>query len=555
MALVSDSLPLNGEAGTKRLGSAATETETGILPHATEANVSRSTGPTTVLRTATAPTGTRELTRPKRRWVAIVIVAVVAASISISGYFYFTKNTQATIQSIAVMPFINDGSDTDLEYLSDGFTETLINNLSQLPNISVKARSSVFRYKGKEIDPKKIGSDLNVQAILIGTVVQRSDLLTLNVELIDTQTENALWGKRYQRTPSDLVTLQSEIARDVSTRLENKLSESDKSKITKTYTANTGAYQLYLKGRFEFGKRTKDSLLRSIELFKHAINLDSNFALAYVGVADSYGIMSAYGYASPNEVIPQARVAAQHALLLDPDLAEAHAGLAKLLAEYDFQWAEAENEFKRAIELNPNVAFTHYQYGISCLTPLGRFDEAANELKRALELEPLSAVVGANLAGVLTFARNDLAMKQAREALRWEADHPTARFWLGFAYDANGMYAEAISVCESTLQTDPTNQDCLQVVGYAYAKTGRRREAEDVIRKFEEIAKTEYSVVYRPAVIHALLGDKEKAFAELEKSFAAHDWDIHLINVDPFVDSLRGDPRFKDLIKRMGFPQ
>ncbi len=190
------------------------------------------------------------------------------------------------------------------------------------------------------------------------------------------------------------------------------------------------------------------------------------------------------------------------------------------------------------------------------MTPLGRFDEATNEIRRALDLDPLSVPAAANLAGVYVYARkNDLAVAQGREALRLEPNHPTARFWLGFAYNASGMYAAAISVCESTLHSDPDNQDCLQLVGYAYAKLGRRREAEEVIRKFEDLGRKEYSVIYRPAVIHALLGDKEKAFAGLEKSFAAHDRDIGQINVDPFVDSLRDDPRFKDLIKRMGFPQ
>ena len=297
-------------------------------------------------------------------------------------------------------------------------------------------------------------------------------------------------------------------------------------------------------------------MLRSIESYQQAISLDPNFALAHVGIADSYGIMSAYGYAAPNDVFPQAKAAARRALQIDPDLAEAHAAYAKLVAEYDWNWSEAEREYKRSIELNPNVALTHYQYGVACLTPLGRFDEATNELKRALELEPLSVPAMANLAGVHVFARkNDLAVAQGREALRLEPNHPTARFFLGFAYDASGMYAEAISICEPALRGDPGNQDCLQIVGYAYAKSGRRREAEEIIRKFEELGRTEYSVIYRPAVIHAWLGDKEKAFAGLEKSFAAHDWDLGRINVDPFVDSLRDDARFKALVKRMGFPQ
>jgi tetratricopeptide (TPR) repeat protein len=246
----------------------------------------------------------------------------------------------------------------------------------------------------------------------------------------------------------------------------------------------------------------------------------------------------------------------QRALQLDPELAQAHGAFARSAAVYDWNWSVAEREFKRSIELNPNVASTHYMYGLACLAPLGRFDEATTEIKRALELEPLSVPIMHNLALMYVYARkNDLAVEQAREALRLEPNHPSARFALGFAYDASGMYAEAISTCETTLRSDPGNQDCLMIVGFAYAKSGRRREAEEVLRKFEDIGRKEYSVIYRPAVIHTLLGDKDKAFDGLEKSFAAHDWDILLINVDPFVDSLRDDPRFKGLIKRMGFTQ
>ena len=275
----------------------------------------------------------------------------------------------------------------------------------------------------------------------------------LTLELVDAQTENVIWGEQYNRKQADIVALQSEIARDVSSRLRTKLSGADEAKVTKTYTANPGAYQLYLKGRFYFDKRTKEDVLRSIESYQQAISLDPNFALAHVGIADSYGIMSAYGYAAPNDVFPQAKAAARRALQIDPDLAEAHAAYAKLVAEYDWNWSEAEREYKRSIELNPNVALTHYQYGVACLTPLGRFDEATNELKRALELEPLSVPAMANLAGVHVFARkNDLAVAQGREALRLEPNHPTARFFLGFAYDASGMYAEAISICEPALR-------------------------------------------------------------------------------------------------------
>lgn len=489
----------------------------------------------------------------KHKLAAAVALILVTGAVGI-GLFWKLK-TEAGIRSVAVMPFVTDTPNQDLEYLSDGMTETLISSLSQLPNLNVKARSSVFRYKGKETDPQTIGKELNVQAILNGRISQRGDQLTLTLELADVQSENVIWSEQYNRRQADLVSLQSEIARDVSSKLKTKLSGDDETKVTKTYTADSKAYQLYLKGRFYFNKRTKEDLLGSIEFYKQAIDLDSNFALAYVGIADSYATMSPYGYAAPNEIFPKAKEAAQQAIQLDPDLAEGHAAYAKILADYYWNWAEAEREFKRSIELNPNVPSTHYQYGAALLTPIGRFDEAIRELKRALELDPLSVPASANFANCLTYARkNDLAVQQGIDAVRLEPNHPTSRIALGFAYAASGMYNEAISICDATLKADPVNQDCLQVVGLTYAKAGRRTESEQVLRKFEELGRTGYSSSYRSAAIYASLGYKDKAFAWLEKALAAHDWDMGRINVDPFLDSLHDDPRFTDLVKRMGFP-
>jgi serine/threonine-protein kinase len=494
-----------------------------------------------------------EIKRHKLAVFSAVLITAVAA-IGFGFYVHF-RNTTGTIDSIAVLPFVNASGNADNEYLSDGMTETLISSLSQLPNLNVKARSSVFRYKGKETNPQTVGKELNVQAILAGRVSQHGEQLTLTLELVDVQTENVIWSEQYNRKQGDLVTLQSEIARAVSSKLKTKLSGADEAKVTKTYTTDSNAYQLYLKGRFYFNKRTKEDLLRSIGLYEQALSLDSNFALAYVGIADSYSIMSPYGYAAPNDIFPKAREAVQRAIEIDPDSAEAHSAYGKILANYYWNWSEAEREYRRSIELNPNVALTHYQYGAACLTPVGRFDEAISELKRALALDPLSVPAAANFANCLTFARkNDLAVHQGIEALRLDPTHPTARVALGFAYAASGMYEQAISICDSTLRSEPGNQDCLQVVGLAYAKAGRRQESDQVIKKFEELGKTGYAVSYRPAAIYALLGDKDKAFAWLEKALAAHDWDIGRINVDPFVDSLRDDSRFKDLIRRMGFP-
>jgi len=293
--LVDLSSPLNSEAGTTQLGSdsAGNEIETSVLPHRTDANIDRATAATTVLPPQPAPSTTSELSRPKRSKAITLIVAAVAVAILIGGYFYFSRNRSAAIQSIAVMPFVNESANADVEYLSDGMTETLIGSLSQLPNLNVKARSTVFRYKGKATDAKTIGKELNVQAVLNGRVMQRADQLTLSLELVNAETENVIWSEQYNRKQSDLVTLQSEIAKDVSTKLKSKLSGADVAKVEKNYTANAEAYQLYLKGRFYWNKRTGESLSQSVEFYNQAIAKDPNYALAYSGLSESYGLFPA----------------------------------------------------------------------------------------------------------------------------------------------------------------------------------------------------------------------------------------------------------------------
>jgi len=507
--------------------------------------------------TAVLPSGIAEIPKTRTFDKRLLLAPVALALIVLGGFFgykYFSPSGQ--INSIAVMPFENRNSDADTDYLSDGLAESVIFRLTQIPDLRVSPTSSVMRYKGKETDVAKIASELGVDAVMTGRLTKRGDNLNITVELVDARTNKSLWGEQYERKLSELLTTQREIVNEIVGKLQVNLSGESGQKLAKKYTDSNEAYQLYLKGRFYFAKRTNEDILRSIESFDQAISLDPSFALAYVGLADSYGIMSAYGYSSPNDNYPKMRSAVQRALSLDPNLAEARAANAKLLAEYEWNWAECEREFKKALELDPNVAFTHYQFGLTCLTRQGRFDEAEQEFKSAAELEPLSVVIQANFTGVFVFGRKyDLAVEQARKAFALEPGHPTVRFWLGFAYVASGRYSEALTACQNTLAADPGNQDCLQIVGYAYAKLGRRNEAEAVIRKFDDLATRHYSVAYRPAMIYALLGDKDKAFARLERSLAAHDWDIGLIKVDPFADSLRDDPRYKDLLTRIGLPE
>jgi len=484
--------------------------------------------------------------------VGVFIVGVITA-VAYFGFFARAGDS-GIVTSIAVMPFENKSGDPNSDYLSDGLAESLIFRLSQVPGLKVSPTSSVFRYKGKETDALKIGDELGVNAVMSGRMVQRGDNLTISVELVDVRSKTTLWGEQFERKMSELLTTQREIATAITEKLQVKLSGTAAKGLNKQYTQSSDAYQLYLKGRHYYNKRSKDGLERAIESFKQAIELDQNFALAHVGISDSYFVMPSYAYRSPKEAIPQALTAARRALQIDPDLAEGHATYASALAS-ERNWEETDREFRRALELNPRVAEIHYRYALEYLAPQGRLEEAIAEIKRAIELEPLSIPMSANLAGLYLYARKkDLALEQAQKAAALELNHPTATFWLGWAYNANGMYVEAISLGERLLGNDPTNQDVLQILGYAYAKAGRRQDLENIIRKFDQLAKTNYVVKYRLAHMYAMLGDKDRAFAELEESLAASDWDINRLKVDPFMDPLRGDARFAALLKRLNLP-
>jgi TolB-like protein/Tfp pilus assembly protein PilF len=444
-ALVSDSSQPGGELGTAQLSSAsaATEIETSILPHRTDATISRGTAATTVLPAQAAPSTTGKLTKPgyqRKFLIALGLLTIVA--VVIGGYVYVSKRNSTAIGSIAVMPFVNESGNADNEYLSDGMTESLISSLSQIPKLNVKARSSVFRYKGKETNAQTIGKELNVQAILNGRVAQRGDQLILSLELVDAKTENVIWSERYNRKQIELVSLQTEIARDVSQKLKTKLSGADEQKLTKDYTQNTEAYQLYLKGRFYWNRRTVPDLQKSIDYFNRAIAIDPNYALAYAGLSNAYSNL-AQNPETPPESLTKARDAALNAVSLDDNLAEAHAALAYVIEDaYDF--AGAEREFKRAIELNPNYATAHQWYG-TLLSLLGRHEESFAELRRALDLDPFSLIINKNYGDSLYYARRyDEGMAQLKKTIELNPNFPFAHQDLSSAYQKTGKYAESV---------------------------------------------------------------------------------------------------------------
>ena len=499
--------------------------------------------------------GTRDIPQrggfDKRLLAAPFLLAIIVLG-GFFGYRYFSPSTQ--IDSIAVMPFVNDSGNADVEYLSDGMTETLINSLSQIPNLSVKARSSVFRYKGKEFDPKKIAAELSVQAILTGRIVERDGRMTLNLELIDAKTENTIWGSRYERKSSEIVSLQNEIARDVSGKLKSKLSEADDQKITKNYTANPEAYQLYLKGKFFWNKRTGNDLKQAAELYKQAIERDPNYALAFSGLAETYVLFGGNNVASADDSMPLAKAAALRALEIDDALAEAHTALGYYLMLYEFDLDRSEKEFRRAIELKPNYATAH-QWFAANLTVVKRFDEALAEMRLAQELDPLSPDIGTDLGATLVFARRyDEAIAQLKRTLVRDPNFSKAHSYLGWAYGSKGMYAEAIAEARTALELNNT----FFIKGYLalwMARSGNRDEALKILTELEKAASDVYVRPSTLAVVYIGLGDKAEALNQLETEVSSRSLNAIYLSVLPDVDDLRSEPRFKAMLRRMNLPE
>ena len=487
------------------------------------------------------------------KFLAIGLLSAVLAVGGFFGYKYLSPTKQ--IESIAVMPFVNASGNADVEYLSDGMTETLIKSLSNLPNLNVKPRSSVFRYKGKDTDMKTIGKELNVEAILNGRVIQRSEQLTLSLELIDVNNDKVLWTEQYQRKQSDLVSLQSEIAKDVSTKLKLKLSGVEEAKVTKTSTANPEAYQAYLKGRYYWNRRTAVNLKKAIEQFKIAIDRDPNYALAYAGLADCYGVLNEYAGIPTSETIPQAKAFAERALSLDGQLAEPHASLGFINMQL-WQWADAEKELKQAIELNPNYPTAYHWYSIF-LKDQGRYDEAAVMIKRAKELDPLSSVISVNISRMYLELQNNPAasIENSLKIIELDPNYPTAYEYLGLSYLKQGRSADAITALEKAVELANRSGITLCDLGYVYAATGKRAEAIALIKELADKYARKEAIGQFIAVVYAGLGEKDKAFEWLEKDFQTRNGKLKEIRWQFTLESLRDDPRLKDLLKRMGLPE
>jgi TolB-like protein/Tfp pilus assembly protein PilF len=421
-----------------------------------------------------------EIKQHKRSVFAGLLILFLAMTAYLGYRFYANRsasNDAKQISSIAVLPFVNESGNADAEYLSDGMTETLISSLSQLPNLNVKARSSVFRYKGKDTSAPIIGKELNVQAILTGRVVQRGRDLILYIELVDAQTENSLWKQTYNKTMTNLVALQTDIARDVANRLKIKLSGADEANLAKNYTQNPEAYQLYLKGRYHFLKITRPETQKAVSYFQQAIEVDSSYALAYAGLADAYRGLAIAGEMPPTEFLPKAKAAAQKAIEIDDTLADAYAVLAFITFWHDWNWNEAENQFKRALELDPNNADAHIFYA-NLLSHIGRHAEALAEAKRARELDPLNLRINALEAQFLLHAgQTDEALTRLQKTLELDPNFWLGRLFIISAYIEKGMYGEAAAAARRARDVYDSTR-AISFLGFALAKSGKHGKRE-----------------------------------------------------------------------------
>lgn len=559
--LVNDSGSVSADAGTARLGSSpvASEIETSVLPqHTTDAGVRRPTGPTTVLDRQQIIGGTRELDRPKRSkaWVlSVAAISVLALAASVYLYLSRGKNT-ATKNSIAVLPLVNASNDPNTEYLADGISEALINSLTEVQQLRVVARSTAFRYKGKDVDPQAVGRELNVQTVLMGRVRQLGDTLNIQVDLVDANTGAQLWGTEYERKLSDVLSMKQTITREVTDKLRLKLSGEEQQRLTKRDTTNSEAYQFYLRGRFYWNKRTAEGLKKAIEQFQQAIQKDPSYALAYAGLADAYTTLPSYSATPVSEVVPNARAAAARAIELGPNLAEAHASLANIIMNFNADSAGAEKEFQRAIELNPNYPTAHHWYAL-LLGGLGRTNEAKREILLAQQLDPLSLIINRTVGTVSFWAREyDQALVAAQKTLEIDPNFPPAHEDLAVIYGMKGSYQEAIQEINKAIAVNGRMPHYVAVLAHIQESSGHKVEAQKMLDELIAREKTEHVSSSDIAGVYVVLGEKEKAFERLEETITKGDLRTNVnLKVGPVWDPLRSDPRFAELLRRVGLPQ
>jgi serine/threonine-protein kinase len=489
------------------------------------------------------------------RDLSLTLRAIGSSSSMINGDLIKQIAKRATsrsksIDSIAVLPLVNTTNDPNSDYLSDGITEGIINRLSQLPKLKVMARSTVFRYKGRDADAQSVGRELRVRAVLTGRLQHVGTRLVVNVELVDSLDGSQLWGETYNRDTADLMTLQEEMSREIADKLRLKLTGADKKKLRK-HTTNSGeAYQHYLKGRYHWNKRTEESLRRGIQFFRDAIDADPGFASAYAGLADSYITLATNIPLPPREAMPKAKAAAMKAIEIDDALAEAWASLGAVRWWYEWDWQGAEDAYLRAIELNPNYATAHDGYAM-LLSARGRFDTAVEQVTRACDLDPLSLISAVHAGWPFYFARDfESAIRRFRKALELDDRFIPAYGWLGMAHGQQHRYTEALDAFNRALEVDRV-PILLTMLAHTHAIAGNREQALALLHDLEEQAKTRYISPYDNAVIHAGLGDAQTALAQLQLAYEDRSAWMVFLDVDPRLDSLRQEPAFAELVEKL----
>src|ERR1043166_501470 len=464
------------------------------------------------------------------------------------------KEYDDVINSLAILPFSNGSSDSDMQYLSDGITESVINSLSHLPQLRVMARSTVFRYRGVDVQPQEIGQSLGVRAVMLGRVQQIGTQLVISAELVDARDGARIWGDQYRRQLSDIFSLQAELASEISEKLRLRLSREQKERVTKRFTESTEAYQLYLRGRYCWSKRTDEALRKGVDYFSKAIAKDPNYALAHAGLADCLLLLGMFGTEHPSSVMPQAKVAALKAIEVDETLGEAYASLAQIKLIYDWDWQGAELDFQEAVRLSPTYS-TAYHWHAEYREALGQIDEGLVELQQARDLDPLSLVIHTSLGMGFYFAgRHDDAIEHLERAIELEPGFFKAHLVLGLVYLRKFKHAEAIAELEKARQINE-NSWTLAGLGYAHALLGARAEAEKLLKRLAKLSRTQYVAAVTFAVIHAGFEEHvDQTLEWLQKAFEERAGLLVWLGVWPIFDHLRSHPRFADLLRRMGRP-
>jgi TolB-like protein/Flp pilus assembly protein TadD len=488
----------------------------------------------------------------KRLLLAPLVLAVIVFG-GFFGYRYLISPASGQISSIAVLPFENIGGNADSEYLSDGLAESLIYRLSQINELRVSPRSSVFRYKAQNADAERVGAELGVDAVMSGRVVQRGENLTISVDLVDVRNKKTIWGEQFERKMSDLLATQREIASVIAEKLQVQLSGEQSKGSTKSYTDSNEAYQAYLKGRYYWNRRTAENIWKAIEQLKLATEKDQNFALAYAGLADCYIVLNQYAGIPTTETLPEAKKYAERAIALDAELAEPHASLGQVYKQ-SWKTEEAERAYKRALELNPNDATAYHWYSLF-LKDVKRFDEAEVMIKRAKELDPLSSVISINIADMYIWQKDyDAGIQTALKILELDPNYADAYNILGVSYSKMGNHTEAIANLEKAAQLSNRASFVLAKLGYGYGVAGKRSEAYAVARELEGKYSQRQASGQNIASVYSGLGEKDKAFEWLERDFR-DTAPLGELRWDPLFEPLHDDPRFRDLLRRMNLPE